>query len=229
MQALLRHLSVHARSAAGVAGRLPAADAALADRVQSDARQESSLGADARAHRSAGQGRDDARAVRERDGASSKPARVVDGEGHGHRPGPAAADVRRECASRSGSAVAHARRGRRPHGRRSRCSRRAWSSTRSPDRARRSSACSSTTASRASCPTVRCAAACRGSTPATPTVPRRSAAQRRRACCRRSRRAADRGAPADVRVHDQRRVPRVPRDRRRAQGRRRPRSTRRSS
>ncbi len=92
MQALLRDLPVHARPAAGMAGRLPAADAALADRPE-QGRRRLAFGAAARPHRPTGQGRDGVRAARERDREVAARAHR-DGEGHRHRARPPAADLR---------------------------------------------------------------------------------------------------------------------------------------
>ena len=118
-----------------------------------------------RPHRSPGQGRDHARADRERVHQREAGARPH-GEGHGHRAGPAVARRSPACASRSGSRAARARR--LAHARAGRAvpdlPRRVPGARRS---ARRWSACSSATASRAICPRVRSVAGCRGSTPAT--------------------------------------------------------------
>ena len=76
-----------------------------------------------------------------------------DGEDDRHRQGSACCRRTRGSASRTWFRQRDRAHARRRRGARSRCSRRAWSSTRSRRSARRSSVSTSTTASRASCPT----------------------------------------------------------------------------
>ena len=205
---------------AGVGGRLPAADAAVArDRR---ARGQGVARARALLARTDLQGKvaTDVRAGRQRDRPTSKPARVLMEKVTGHREGPAAADVRQGAVL---EVVPRPRHGRRRRGRR------AATVALFPtclveyqepdDRQGDGRRATSATASRATCPTARCAAGCRGSTPATSRSSEEHArAQRRRARCRRSRPGMTIVVPAaHVRVRAEERVPGLPRHRRGAQ------------
>ena len=188
VQALLRHLSVHARPAAGVAGRLPAAHAAFAHGPEHEA---GDVSQSARLLARTDQQGKVATTFAPIVNATAKfgPARVAMEKVTG---------IARDRLLPTFDRVRFSKwfRGRdrdrapaadRPTAARSRCSRRAWSSTRSPRSARPRSRCSSATASRASCPRARCAAACRGSTRATPTSSARPRSATSTRCCRRSR------------------------------------------
>ena len=222
MQALLRHLPVHAGPAAGVGDRLPAADAAVA-------RDPSTTQAKV-ARRRRLLARTDLQGK-----VATTFAPVVNATSQRRRRRAALMEkvtgiakdgcCRRShgCGSRSGSAAATHGRRREPRATVALFPTCLVEYQEPDDRQGAGRRATSATASRASCPRVRCAAACRGSTPATSTS---SATPRERnvdALAARGRgRARSIVVPAaHVRVHAEGRVPRLPRHRRDAEARRR--------